>query len=82
MVSTVRKSQACVLATCARRKARHGECVRCGAGWRPASSSTFRTDVAETLLPPDGGDPAPLTTAACLHRRDLLGGLIHEYEAA
>jgi hypothetical protein len=34
------------------------------------------------LLPPDGGDPAPLTTAACLRRRDLLGGLIHEYEAA
>jgi putative transposase len=34
------------------------------------------------LLPPDGGDPAPLNTAACLHRRDLLGGLIHEYKAA
>jgi putative transposase len=34
------------------------------------------------LLPPDGGHPAPLTTAACLHRRDLLGGLIHEYVAA
>jgi len=34
------------------------------------------------LLPPDGDDPAPLNTAACLHRRDLLGGLIHEYEAA
>src|SRR6266542_3226877 len=34
------------------------------------------------LLPPDGGDPAPLNTVACLHRRDLLGGLIHEYEAA
>jgi len=34
------------------------------------------------LLPPDGGDPAPLNTVPCLHRRDLLGGLIHEYEAA
>ncbi len=34
------------------------------------------------LLPPDGGDPTPLNTAPCLHRRDLLGGLIHEYEAA
>ena len=34
------------------------------------------------LLPPDGGDPAPLNTAPRLHRRDLLGGLIHEYEAA
>jgi hypothetical protein len=34
MVSTVRKSQASVLAACARRKARHDECVRCGAGWR------------------------------------------------
>src|SRR6266508_847166 len=26
-------------------------CVRCGAGWRPASSSTLRTEVAETVLP-------------------------------
>jgi transposase InsO family protein len=34
------------------------------------------------LLPPDGGDPAPLNHAPCLRRRDLLGGLIHEYEAA
>ena len=34
------------------------------------------------LLPPDGGDPAPLNAAPCLHRRDLLGGLIHGYEAA
>src|SRR6266542_1541407 len=37
---------------------------------------------ARRLLPPDGGDPAPLNTVPCLHRRDLLGGLIHEYEAA
>src|SRR5437762_9401241 len=34
------------------------------------------------LLPPDGGAPAPLNTAPCLHRRDQLAGLIHEYEAA
>jgi hypothetical protein len=33
------------------------------------------------LLPPNGGDPAQLHTAPCLQRRDLLGGLIHEYEA-
>src|SRR6266487_1150637 len=46
MVSTVRKSQASMLAACARKKARHDECIRCGAGWRPASSSTLRTDVA------------------------------------
>jgi putative transposase len=34
------------------------------------------------LLPPNGREPAPLTTTERLHRRDLLGGLIHEYEAA
>jgi putative transposase len=34
------------------------------------------------LLPPNGPNPTPLNTAARLHRRDLLGGLIHEYEAA
>jgi putative transposase len=35
------------------------------------------------LLPPNGRDPTPLnTTPDCLRRRDLLGGLIHEYEAA
>jgi transposase InsO family protein len=34
------------------------------------------------LLPPDGRDPTPLTVPADLRRRDLLGGLIHEYEAA
>jgi hypothetical protein len=37
---------------------------------------------AARLQPPDGRDPTPLNTAARLHRRDLLGGLIHEYEAA
>jgi transposase InsO family protein len=34
------------------------------------------------LMPPDGRDPTPLETTARLRRRDLLGGLIHEYEAA
>jgi putative transposase len=38
------------------------------------------------LLPPDGRpggrDPTPLTAPASLRRRDLLGGLIHEYDAA
>ncbi len=34
------------------------------------------------LLPPDGRDSTPLNTNARLRRRDLLGGLIHEYEAA
>ena len=33
------------------------------------------------LLPPHGRDPTPFETATRLHRRDLLGGLIHEYEA-
>jgi hypothetical protein len=47
----VRKSQASMLDACARKKARHDECVRCGAGWRPASSSTLRTEVAETGMP-------------------------------
>ena len=34
------------------------------------------------LLPPSGRDPTTLNTPVSLHRRDLLGGLIHEYEAA
>jgi len=34
------------------------------------------------LLPPNGGDPTPLNATAHLRRRDLLGGLIHEYDAA
>jgi transposase InsO family protein len=34
------------------------------------------------LIPPDARDPAPLEATARLRRRDLLGGLIHEYEAA
>jgi putative transposase len=34
------------------------------------------------LLPPNGLDPTPPNPSARLRRRDLLGGLIHEYEAA
>jgi putative transposase len=34
------------------------------------------------LFPPNGRDPTPLDAPNRLQRRDLLGGLIHEYEAA
>jgi hypothetical protein len=34
------------------------------------------------LLPPSGRDPRPLNATAQLRRRDLFGGLIHEYDAA
>jgi hypothetical protein len=34
------------------------------------------------LLPPNGRDPTPLDATDRLQRRDLLGGLIHEYQAA
>jgi putative transposase len=34
------------------------------------------------LLPPNGRDPTSLHPTGRLHRRDLLGGLIHEYKAA
>ncbi len=34
------------------------------------------------LQPPSGRDPTPLNATAQLRRRDLLGGLIHEYHAA
>jgi transposase InsO family protein len=34
------------------------------------------------LIPPDGRDPKPLSAPDRLQRRDLLGGLIHEYDAA
>jgi putative transposase len=34
------------------------------------------------LLPPNGRDPTQPNPAASLYRRDLLGGLIHEYRAA
>jgi putative transposase len=34
------------------------------------------------LVPPNGREPARPNATDHLHRRDLLGGLIHEYEAA
>jgi putative transposase len=34
------------------------------------------------LLPPSGRDPTPLDAPDRVQRRDLLGGLIHEYRAA
>jgi putative transposase len=34
------------------------------------------------LFPPNGRDPTPLDASNRPERRDLLGGLIHEYEAA
>ncbi len=34
------------------------------------------------LEPPSGRDPTPLNATAHIRRRDLLGGLIHEYDAA
>lgn len=34
------------------------------------------------LMSPNGCDPTPLEPTARLRRRELLGGLIHEYEAA
>ena len=37
---------------------------------------------ALNLLPPSGRDPTPLNALNRLQRRDLLSGLIHEYEAA
>jgi len=47
---------------------------------------TVRADRALRLVPPDGRpggrDPTPLTAPAGLRGRDLLGGLIHEYDAA
>jgi hypothetical protein len=50
-VSTVKKSQARVLAACWRRKARQLGRSRCGAGGTPARASTLRTSVADTLTP-------------------------------
>jgi transposase InsO family protein len=34
------------------------------------------------LFPPHGRDPTPLSASNRRQRRDLLGGLIHEYQAA
>jgi len=38
--------------------------------------------IGPTETMPNGRNPTPLTAAAGLRRRDLLGGLIHEYKAA
>jgi len=58
---------------------RHLEHVLC-VYWRHYNER--RPHRALQLLPPYGRDPTPLTAPADLRRRDLLGGLIHEYEAA
>jgi hypothetical protein len=50
-VSTVKKSQASVVAACWRRNDRQVVCARCGAGGRPSRANTFRTAVAEMLIP-------------------------------
>jgi transposase len=44
--------------------------------------NTHRPHRALQLLPPDGSEPVPFDATGRLRRRDLLGGLIHEYEAA
>ena len=48
--------------------------------YRGITTGTGRT--ALDLFPPNGRDPTPVTTTDRLQRRDLFGGLIHEYEAA
>jgi putative transposase len=44
--------------------------------------SEHRPHRALGLVPPDGRNPTPLHATERLRHRDLLGGLIHEYEAA
>jgi putative transposase len=44
--------------------------------------NAHRPHPALRLQPPDGRGPTPLNATGRLRRRDLLGGLIHEYEAA
>jgi len=48
----------------------------------PGAHNEHRPHRALHLLPPDGRDPKPRNAPDRLQRRDLLGGLIHEYEAA
>ena len=51
--------------------------------FRARHYNEHRPHRALDLLPPNGRDPtAPEPASATVHRRDLLGGLIHEYEAA
>jgi len=58
---------------------RHLEQVLCVYG---PHYNEHRPHRALNLLPPSGRDPTPLKALNRLQRRDLLGGLIHEYEAA
>jgi putative transposase len=44
--------------------------------------NAHRPHRALDLFPPNGRDPTPPTTLDRLQRRELLGGLIHEYKAA
>jgi transposase InsO family protein len=44
--------------------------------------NAHRPHRALRLRPPDGCEPTPQGATDRLRRRDLLGGLIHEYEAA
>jgi hypothetical protein len=48
----------------------------------PGAHNEHRPHRALDLLPPFGRDPTPMNTPTRLHRRDLIGGLLHEYEAA
>ena len=50
-VSTVNKSQARIVCPCWRRNDRQLETTRSGAGGMTARASTFRTSVAETVIP-------------------------------
>jgi hypothetical protein len=62
--------------------AKFGSDVVKGPEDRTARKNEHRPHRALRLRPPNGRDPTPLHTADRLPRRDLLGGLIHEYEAA
>jgi hypothetical protein len=57
-VSTVRKSQASVVAACWRRNDRQSSRSRSGRGWTPAAFRTLRTSVAETSMPSLRSSPA------------------------
>ena len=50
-VSTVKKSHASTVSACSRRNERQLGPARSGVGGIPARASTFRTSVAETLIP-------------------------------
>src|SRR6266571_4364509 len=50
-VSTLRKSQASVVAACWRRNERQSSSPRSGAGGTPEARRTLRTSVAETSMP-------------------------------